>query len=182
MLTRGSLTGHPSLHPTYLFWAFLANLGNPFTHDVHRHQTLCYAGHRMSSAYVQVAVPEGLVEDVYRLIGSWASKRSPKRAQGNEDIVWNDQQLRHLRQQANPRLEQVLRFVASRPEGITSEDLLKANFGFQRGRGIGGFFGRQAVWCQARFGRSLPLNKEWDREIGHNRYWMRPDWARVILE
>lgn len=143
--------------------------------------------------YVQVPIPEDLVEDVYAFV---TERRRQGASDGGPDDAgqpdensqsaaeWDEQSLRAFLDQANPKLRKLLvylseperrgRHVPAR-EAVAAADLTP-------GRSAGGFLSRAKASSLSRFGRELPLHGEWNAAESRNDYWVNEDDAAVIFD
>jgi hypothetical protein len=155
--------------------------------------------------YVQVAVPEDLVEAVYafitehrRLVRTLVAEapptepadedeaRDPADDDGagavEEESAWDEQSLRGFLDIANPKLTALLVYLAERAPDAVPADEAVAAAGLIPGRSVGGFLSRARASSTTRFGYELPIEKDWNYERGRSIYWVTEDNARIILD
>lgn len=153
--------------------------------------------------YVQVAVPEDLVEAVYafitehrRQVRSLVAEAPPTEpadddeprdpadddGAGEEESEWDEQSLRGFLDIANPKLTALLVYLAERAPNAVPADEAVAAAGLIPGRSVGGFLSRARASSTTRFGYELPIEKDWNYERGRYIYWVTEDNARIILD
>ena len=145
--------------------------------------------------FVNVAVPEDLVEDVYALVAARRgiapdldSGASAVGAgdEGNDSSpspsVWDEARIRELFQISTPATTKIIKRVAAEPEiGLPTPELTSAA-GFKSGRAMGGWVARVRMLCSSRWGLPLPIVGYWDDELGHYRWRMEPGLAQVVRQ
>jgi hypothetical protein len=143
--------------------------------------------------YIQVPVPEDLVEDVYAFLterrrrGAVVAEpvddpAAPDLDESKDEPQWDGPALRDFLGRANSQLCDLLVFLAKHaPEPIGADEALVA-VGLTPGRSAGGFLSRAARSSRHHFGRNLPLQKDWNAERGRYDYYVTSENARVILD
>jgi hypothetical protein len=141
--------------------------------------------------FVQVPIPEDLVEDVFAFVT--ARRRELAGARPSATAVapalraadageWGADSLRAFLDRANPQLRTLLVHLAERaPDRVPAEQAMVAA-GLKPGRSAGGFLSRANRSARYHFGLDVPLDGAWNPERGRNDYWVSEDNARVILD
>lgn len=150
--------------------------------------------------FVQVPVPEDLVEEVYAFLadrratnarrgaGLAISAPDPEQEAAADDDTWDEQSLGDLLDSCNVKLRALLVLLAKRrvAEGgnralVGAEEALNA-VGLTPGRSAGGFLSRATRSSKHQFGKALPLQRDWDHDEGRWQYEVSKKDAVVILE
>jgi hypothetical protein len=155
------------------------------------------------TSFVNVPVPEDLVEAVYAFIASVRASGGPQPAQtptdadanpvpepaeespaadeqeDDEEEAWDDASLRELAHHPNPKLRALLLYLSERPDQwIPIEEAMPAA-GVPLGRAAGGWFSRLNRSSRSRYRRELPIGRDW--QDGRMHYYMDKSNADVLL-